>query len=200
MSRRKRKGPATEAHVRLYAHETRSPAWQTLEPDARALLVELRARCISHRRGTLFTSRYARPSVGSTSDSAGCNVRSMRCLRGVDRGARAGRVHVQNAARHALSPRERTWRCAGGDAAQVLYAMASARTGRKFTVVDMATVGSCHGYRAGEKLSTDGACGSRHGYRQAVFRAVTVVATATQIYLPIQGHLLAGAPKGTRRA
>lgn len=43
MSRRKRRGPATEAHVRLYAHETRSPAWQTLEPDARALLVELRA-------------------------------------------------------------------------------------------------------------------------------------------------------------
>lgn len=43
MSRRKRKGPATEAHVRLYAHETRCPAWQTLEPDARALLVELRA-------------------------------------------------------------------------------------------------------------------------------------------------------------
>lgn len=43
MSRRKRRGTATEAHVRLYAHETRSPAWQTLEPDARALLVELRA-------------------------------------------------------------------------------------------------------------------------------------------------------------
>lgn len=43
MTRRRRKGPATEAHVRLYAHETRCLAWKTLEPDARALLVELRS-------------------------------------------------------------------------------------------------------------------------------------------------------------
>lgn len=43
MSRRSRKSPPTEAHVRLYAHETRCLAWKTLEPDARALLVELRA-------------------------------------------------------------------------------------------------------------------------------------------------------------
>lgn len=42
MNRRKRRGHPTEAHVRLYAHETNSPAWRTMKPDARALLVELR--------------------------------------------------------------------------------------------------------------------------------------------------------------
>ena len=32
-----------ESHVRLYAHEMRTPAWVTLDTDARALLVEFRA-------------------------------------------------------------------------------------------------------------------------------------------------------------
>lgn len=39
----KRKGKGYEPHVRLYAHEMRVPAWQTLDPDARALLIEMRA-------------------------------------------------------------------------------------------------------------------------------------------------------------
>lgn len=33
----------TEAHVRLYKHELESPAYRSLSPDARALLIELRA-------------------------------------------------------------------------------------------------------------------------------------------------------------
>lgn len=40
---RKKKGPFTESHVRFYRHELQSVAWQTLNPDARALLVELRS-------------------------------------------------------------------------------------------------------------------------------------------------------------
>ena len=56
MSRRKRKGPATEAHVRLYAHETRCAAWQTLEPDARALLIELRSLYQPSQANIVFLS------------------------------------------------------------------------------------------------------------------------------------------------
>lgn len=42
--RRKLTGRSSmEAHVRLYGHEMRSPAWRTLTPNARALLVELRS-------------------------------------------------------------------------------------------------------------------------------------------------------------
>lgn len=43
MSRANRRKASTEAHVRLYRHELECPAWRTLEPDARALLIELRA-------------------------------------------------------------------------------------------------------------------------------------------------------------
>lgn len=43
MGRAKRRGRATEAHVRLYAHELACPAWRTLSPDGRCLLIELRA-------------------------------------------------------------------------------------------------------------------------------------------------------------
>lgn len=38
-----RKGRKAEAHVRLYRHELESPAYRSLNTDARALLVELRA-------------------------------------------------------------------------------------------------------------------------------------------------------------
>lgn len=34
---------STEAHVRMYRHELECAAWQTLSPDARALLIEMRA-------------------------------------------------------------------------------------------------------------------------------------------------------------
>lgn len=40
MTARKKRG---ESHVRVYAHEMRTPAWQTLSVDDKALLVELRA-------------------------------------------------------------------------------------------------------------------------------------------------------------
>lgn len=42
--RLKLKGRAAgESHVRLYRHELQSPAWRTLSPNGRALLVELRS-------------------------------------------------------------------------------------------------------------------------------------------------------------
>lgn len=56
MTRRTRRGPATEAHVRLYAHETRCSAWKTLEPDARALLVELRSLYLPTQGNIVFLS------------------------------------------------------------------------------------------------------------------------------------------------
>lgn len=44
IKRRKQKGRSgSEAHVRLYRHELQSPAWRTLSPNGRALLVEMRA-------------------------------------------------------------------------------------------------------------------------------------------------------------
>ena len=43
MASKKAQKPQGESHVRVYWYEMRTPAWRTLDPDARALLVELRA-------------------------------------------------------------------------------------------------------------------------------------------------------------
>ncbi len=58
MARRK-KAKGYEPHVRLYAHEMRVPAWQTLDPDARALLVELRALYTGQENRVFMSVREA---------------------------------------------------------------------------------------------------------------------------------------------
>ena len=50
------KKPKGEAHVRLYWYELRTPAWQTLSPDARALLIELRSLYQPLQYGLVFLS------------------------------------------------------------------------------------------------------------------------------------------------
>ena len=50
------KKPKGEAHVRLYWYEMRTPAWQTLSPDARALLIELRALYRPSQHGVVLLS------------------------------------------------------------------------------------------------------------------------------------------------
>lgn len=51
-----RKKPKGEAHVRLYRHELMAAAWVTLDPDARALLVELRALYQPSQANVVFLS------------------------------------------------------------------------------------------------------------------------------------------------
>lgn len=53
MSKQKKRG---ESHVRVYAHEMRTAAWQTLSVDAKALLVELRALYKPSAGNTVFLS------------------------------------------------------------------------------------------------------------------------------------------------
>ncbi|MBN8727044.1 MAG: hypothetical protein J0H15_04995 [Xanthomonadales bacterium] len=64
MARSKRRA-AQEPHVRLYAHELACPAYRTLNPDARALLVELRALYRPSQANVVFLSvREAMERVG----------------------------------------------------------------------------------------------------------------------------------------
>lgn len=53
MSKQKKRG---ESHVRVYAHEMRTLAWQTLSVDAKTLLVELRALYKPSAGNTVFLS------------------------------------------------------------------------------------------------------------------------------------------------
>lgn len=67
-SRLKAKGRASigkESHVRLYAHELNCPAYRTLDSDARALLVELRALYRPSTGNAVFLSvREAMKRIG----------------------------------------------------------------------------------------------------------------------------------------
>lgn len=55
--RRKLKGRSnSEPHVRIYRHEMRSAAWQTLKPDGRALIVELRSLYRPNEGNIVFLS------------------------------------------------------------------------------------------------------------------------------------------------
>lgn len=55
MAARKKKWRG-EAHVRVYAYELTTPAWRTLDPDARALLIELRALYRPSQGNVVFLS------------------------------------------------------------------------------------------------------------------------------------------------
>lgn len=61
MSRKPRRG---EAHVRLYRHELECPAYRSLSPDARALLVEFRALFNGGRNAIHMSVREAQRRVG----------------------------------------------------------------------------------------------------------------------------------------
>lgn len=50
-----KKKPAGKPHVRVYGFEMNTPAWQTLKPDAKALLVEMRA-LLNGRGNDVFMS------------------------------------------------------------------------------------------------------------------------------------------------
>ncbi len=60
-----RRKSRSEAHVRLYRHELNCPAWRTLSPEARALLVELRALFKPTEGNIVFLSmRQAQQRLG----------------------------------------------------------------------------------------------------------------------------------------
>ena len=57
MAKRKPKG--YEPHVRIYAHEQRVPAWHTLNPDAKALLIEFRSLYTGQENRVFMSVREA---------------------------------------------------------------------------------------------------------------------------------------------
>lgn len=82
MGGHKRRKPAVEAHVRLYAHELACPAYRTLSPDARALLIELRGLYRPSQGNVVFLSvRQAMERVGIGQRRAQAAFRSLldRC-------------------------------------------------------------------------------------------------------------------------
>lgn len=83
MARRNRKG--YEPHVRLYAHELRTQAWQTLDPDAKALLIELRA---------LYTGQENRVHMSVREAMRRLNIGQRRAQRALDALLHRGWIRV----------------------------------------------------------------------------------------------------------
>ncbi len=82
-----RKKPWTESHVRFYRHELQSVAWKTLNPDARALLVELRSLYQPSQGNLVFLSvreAMSRLSIGQRRVTAAFAALVERCWIKID--------------------------------------------------------------------------------------------------------------------
>lgn len=176
-----RKKPKGQPHVRLYRYELETPAWRTLDPDARALLIELRG--------------LYQPSCG--------NIVFMSVREGMNRlGIGQRRVQTAFAAliergwisvetpggfdrktRHATSYRLANEAAAspGAVPSKAFMRWLSEPVARFSSVAEMTTDGSQNSYRRPSQKVENGHHGSHGSYREGDFRCATVAETATQI-------------------
>lgn len=181
MGSRNRKVKRGEAHVRLYAHELRSEAYRTMSPDARALLIEMRA--MYDGRKNLFYM-----SVRQMMERLGIGQRRAQTARDelIDRGW--VRVVVLGSfnrkAKHATQYVLTNEPLDDRDGATAPKDYMRWRPSEKNTVAEMTTDGSQIDYRGHEKGAEKPLHGSQIDYRKRSFRRFSVVNSATQIELP----------------
>lgn len=187
-----------ESHVRLYQHELACPAYRTLSPDARSLLIELRALYRPAQGNVVYLSvREAMTRIGigqRRTQAAFADLLERGWITVEQRGSFTQKI------RHATSFRlENEATAAPGAEPTKTYmrwrpdtsavaATATDRAGSRFsTVAVTATDGSCPGYRELPESAENRPDGSCPGYRDGDFSGSTVAVTATQIYLPREG-------------
>lgn len=166
-----------EAHVRIYGHELRTPAWQTMSPDAKALLVEMRALYNGRENRIHMSVREAMRRLGIGQRRAQKALEALLergWVRVVERGAFTRKT--RHASVYALE-HEPLENRDGATAPKTFMKW----TPQKNTVAATTTDGSCHDYRHPGERPKKGSNGSRHDYRKANFEESTVAATATQI-------------------
>lgn len=187
-TRRRGRSAGVEAHVRLYAHELACPAWRALTPDARALLIELRA-VFSPKSGdnrVFLSIREAMDRIGVGQRRAAA-ARDELIERGwitiAERGAFARKVrHATVYALENLGP--------AGDERDAAKPFLRWQPGPRFsTVAKSARHGSRDSYRDQSGAPEKGSHGSRDSYRRGDSEPITVAGTATQIQLPSGAQL-----------
>lgn len=172
----RRKKPSGPPHVRVYAHEMRCPAWTTLDTDARALLIEMRALWTLDSRHRVYLSIRQimdRLHIGQRRATA---ARDALLERGwielVERGAFARKV--RHATVYAVSmpddpgaPRGyMSWHPPVAATTEISSPRAAAQ---KNTVAATATVGSHYGYRGSPATPDIPRVGSCSSYRESGF-------------------------------
>lgn len=181
MTSTRRKHKVGEAHVRLYGWEMETPAFQTLDPDGRALLVEFRALYDGRRNRVHFSVREMMRRLG-TGQRRAERARDALLERGWVVVTQPGAFHVKAkiATEYALTNEALT----NLDGAVAPKNYMRWQPPEKITVAVVHTHGSRHSYRGPSDLSKKCPNGSRGEYRKRKNPRSTVAATATQIGLP----------------
>lgn len=175
--RGRRRTPSGPPHVRIYAHEMATPAWDTLDTDARALLVLMRSMWTDTARHHVHMSIRTimdRLHIGQRRATA---ARDALVERGwivlLERGTFARKI--RHASVYAVSmpdepdaPREyMSWRATVAGTATDTPPRAAAA--QKNTVAVVNTDGSRGGYRGRSADPSRPRVGSRGGYRDPGF-------------------------------
>lgn len=179
MAARNRRGPKHgEAHVRLHAHELNCPAYRTLTPDARALLVEFRALYKGRENRVFFSVRQMMERLGIGQRRAQ-QARDALLERGWIYVIEKGAFHRKNRYATVYALTNEPLEC--GDGATAPKDFMRWTPSQKFTVAAPHTNSSHDDYRAAAEPLQKVADSIRHDYRNASALADTVAATATQI-------------------
>lgn len=157
-----RRGKKHEQHVRLYQWEMRSPAFQSLSVDARALLVEFRA---------LYTGRENRIHLSVREMMTRLNIGQRRAQAARDELLDRGFVRLLEKGSFSRRPRLASEYCLTNetlDSQPGPPPLDFMRWGRKKTSVAVATTdGSRSDYRADAAAAKKQPAGSRSDYRNA---------------------------------
>lgn len=180
----KRRAKAGDAHVRVYGYELTTPAYRTLSPDARALLVEFRALFNGGENRVFLSVREMMTRVGIGQRRAE-HARDQLLDRGWVRVIEAGAFHRKSKVATVYALNNEPLQIGEGATAPKDYMRW--QPSEFFTVAATATDGSCQGYRDPSPVHPNRPNGSRHSYRKRGITRSTVAATATQIELP-RGH------------
>ncbi len=167
-----RRKPRGEAHVRLYGFEMKTPAWTTLDTDAKALLVEMRA-LFDAKRGDNVVFLSVREVMRRLGIGQRRSQAALSAL--VERGWIA--VHeaggFSRKARHATSYalENEPPNSGNGSVPRKSYMRWQPPTSdaRSFTVAAAATDGSQDSYRGARKAPQKRPHGSQSSYRKAAF-------------------------------
>lgn len=177
MARRKSKG--FESHVRLYAHEMQCSAWQTLDPDARSLLIEIRALYDGGENHIFLSVREAmrRLNIGQRRVQKAFESLLMRgWIREIEKGAfRGKRATVYALENEPLEDRD------GAVAPKSYMRWQPEGDGKKKSVAKLTTVGSCPDYQQDIKPPLKRPKSSQTSYRKPDNSISTVADTATQL-------------------
>lgn len=176
---KRRKARGFEPYVQLLKHEIQSPAYRSLKPDARALLVEFRALYQGRDNRIFMSVREAMKRIGvgqRPAQNAIAQLLDRGFIRLIEPGSFTRKV--KHATVYALTNQPLT---DNDGATAPKDFMRWTPPPQKNTVVEITTDGSRNHYREGSRKPEKHADGSRNHYCEGEIADSTVVEITTQI-------------------